>query len=182
VKSTEKLETTLKTVKAKITARADEVKAIEKTLEEFGVEKDKQIDKRIEIEASITLPPHLAITFNIPIFTFTIFIFTSNIPIFNPFVSAYHVQIFTIGDLSDYKAPYLSQPTNSAQTKATVNALASTDSIRLFKVPEKQPDPRSRNLHRNLLVPRYLLPGQIRKSETGLYHDSFIFNYLDSSR
>jgi len=136
VKSKEKLETTLKTVKTKITARADEVKAMEKTLEEFRVGKDKQIDKKIETEASITLPPHFATTFNIFILTFTIFIFTSNIFIFNPFVSAHHVQIFTIGDLSDYKAPCLSRPTNSAQTKATVNALASTDSIRLFKVPE----------------------------------------------
>ena len=108
--------------------------------------------------------------------------FISNIFNFNPFVSTHHVQIFTLGDLSDYKALYLSRPTNSAQTKATTKALASTDSIRLFKVPEKPPDSRSRNLHRNLLVPRYLLSGQIRKSENDLYHNSFIFNYLDSSR
>ena len=182
MKSKEKLETTLKTVKAKMTARADEVKTIEKTLEEFRVGKDKQIDKKIESEASITLPPPFATTFKIFILTFTILIFTSNIFNFNPFVSTHHVQIFTIGDLSDYKALYLSRPTNSAQTKATTKALASTDSIRLFKVPEKPPDSRSRNLHRNLLVPRYLLSGQIRKSENDLYHDSFIFNYLDSSR
>jgi len=182
VKNKEDLETILKTRKAKVTARADEVKAIEKTLEEFRVEKNKQIDKKIETEASITLPPHFATTFNIFILTFTIFILTYNIFIFNPFVSAYHVQRFTIGDLSDCKAPCLSRPTNSAQTKATVNALASTNSIRLFKVPEKQPDPRSRNLHRNLLVPRYLLSGQIRKSENNLYHDSFILHYLDPSR
>ncbi len=51
MKDKEKLETALKAAKAQMTARADEVKAIEKTLEEFGVEKDKQIDKRIEIEA-----------------------------------------------------------------------------------------------------------------------------------
>ena len=158
------------------------MKAIEKTLEEFRVGKDKQIDKRIETEASITLPPPFATTFNIFILTFTIFIFTSNIFNLNPFVSTHHVQIFTIGDLSDYKALYLSRPTNSAQTKVTVQALASTDSIRLFKVPEKQPDPHFRNLHRNLLVPRYLLSGQIRKSENDLYHDSFIFHYLDPSR
>jgi len=182
VKNKEKLKTTLKTAKAKMTARVDEVKALEKTLEEFRVEKDKQINKKIETEASTTLPPHLATTFTIFILTFTISTFTSNIFIFNPFVSAHHVQIFTIGDLSDCKAPCLARPTNSAQTKATVKALASTDSIRLFKVPEKQPDLRSRNLHRNFLVPRYLLSGQIRKSENDLYHDSFIFNYLDSSR
>jgi hypothetical protein len=182
VKNREELETILKTRKAKVTARADEVKAIEKTLKEFRVEKDKQIDKKIETEASITLPPHFATTFNIFILTFTIFILTYKIFIFNPFVSAYHVQRFTIGDLSDCKAPCLSRPTNSAQAKATVNALASTNPIRLFKVHEKQPDPRSRNLHRNLLVPRYLFSGRARKSESDLYHDPFIFHYLDSSR
>jgi hypothetical protein len=60
--------------KAKMTAKADEVnevKAIEKTLEEFGVEKEKPVDKRIETEASVTLPPHFAT--NISILTFTIF-------------------------------------------------------------------------------------------------------------
>ena len=182
MKSKEKLETTLKTVKAKMTARADEVKAIEKTLEEFRVGKDKPIDKKIETEASITLPHPFATTFNIFILTFTILNFTSNIFYFNPFVSTHHVQKFTIGDLSDYKAAYLSQPTNSAQTKASVNALASTDSIRLFKVPETQPDPHSRNLPRNLPVPKHLLSGQARKSENDLYNDPFIFNYLDFSR
>ena len=182
MKNKEKLETTLKIAKAKMTARADEVKAIEKTLEEFRVEKDKQIDKKIETEASITLPPPFATTFNIFILTFTILIFTSNIFNFNPFVSTQHVQILPTGDFSDCKTLYLSQPTDSTQTKVTVKALASTDSVRLFKVPEKRSDPRFRNLRRNLLVPRYLLSGQIRKSENDLYHDSFIFNYLDSSR
>ncbi len=46
MKNKEKLETTLKTAKAKMIARADEVKAIEKTLEEFRVEKDKPLDKK----------------------------------------------------------------------------------------------------------------------------------------
>ena len=41
MKSKEKLKTTLNTVEAKIIARADEVKAIEKTLEEFRVGKEK---------------------------------------------------------------------------------------------------------------------------------------------
>jgi len=184
VKKEEKLETLLRTAKAKVTAKADEVKAIEKTLEEFRVEKDKQVDKKIEAEASVTLPPHFATTINISILTFTIFIFTFNIfiSIFNPFVSDHHFQTSTIGDLSDCKAPCLSQQTNPAQTKTTVNALANTNSIRLFKVPETQPDPRYRNLHRNFLVPRNLLSGQIRKSGNDLYHDSFIFHYLDLSR
>jgi hypothetical protein len=92
VKNEEKLETLLKTAKAKVTAKADEVKAIEKTLEEFRVEKEKQVDKKIETEASVSLPPHVATTFNISILTFTIFIFNSNmfISICNPFVSDHH--------------------------------------------------------------------------------------------
>jgi Fe2+ transport system protein B len=131
VKKEEKLETLLRTAKAKVTAKADEVKAIEKTLEEFRVEKDKQVDKTMETEASVTLPPHFATTINISILTFTIFIFTFNIfiSIFNPFVSDHHFQTSTIGDLSDCKAPCLSQQTNPAQTKTTVNALANTNSI-----------------------------------------------------
>ena len=110
MKNEEKLETLLKTAKAKVTAKADEVKAIEKTLKEFRVEKEKQVDKRIKTEASVTLPPHFATMSNISILTFTIFIFTFNIfiSIFNPFVSDHHFQTFTTGDLSDCKVPCLS--------------------------------------------------------------------------
>jgi hypothetical protein len=177
VKNEEKLETRFKTAKAKVTAKADEVKAIEKTLKEFRVGKEKQVDKKIEAEAPVTLPPHFATTFNIAILTFTIFIFIFDIFIFNPFVSDHHFQTITIGDLSDCKVPCLSRQTNSAQAKPTVNALANPDSIRLFKVPETQPAPR-----RNLLVPKHLLSGQVRKSENDLFNDSFLFNYLDFSR
>jgi hypothetical protein len=181
VKNEEKLETLLETAKAKVTAKADEVKTVEKTLEEFRVEKEKQVDKEIETETSVTLPPHFATTSNIYILTFAIFIFTFNtfISILNPFVPNHHFQTFTIGDLSDCKALCLPRQTNSAQAKTTVKALANTDSIRFFKVPEMQPD---HNLHRNPFVPKYLLSGQIRKSEIDLYNDSFIFNYLDLSR
>jgi hypothetical protein len=184
VKNEEKLETLCKNAEAKVTAKADEVKAIEKTLKKFRVGKEKQVDKIIEAQASVTLPPHFATTFNIALLTFTIYILTFNIfiSIFNPFVSDHHFQTFTVGVLSDCKVPCLSGQTNSAQAKTTVNALANPDSIRLFKVPETQPDPRSRNLHRNLLVPKYLPSGQVRKSENNLYNDSFIFNYLDFSR
>ncbi len=170
-----------------MTAKADEVKALEKTLREFGVEKEKQVDKKVEAESPVTLPPHFATTFNISIFSFTIFIFTFNIfiSIFNSFLADpldHHFQTFTIGDLSDCKVPCLSRQTTSAQAKTIVNALANPDSIRLFKVPETPPDPHSRNLHRNLLVPKHLFSGQARKSENDLYNDPFIFNYLDFSR
>jgi hypothetical protein len=179
-----KTETLLRIAKAKVTAKADEVKAIEKTLQEFRVEKEKQVDKKIEAKASVTLPPHFATTFNISILTFTILIFTFNIfiSIFYPFVSDHHFQTFTVGELSDCKVPCLPRQTNSAQAKTTVNALSNPGSIRLFKVPEMQSDPRSRNLRRNLLVPKYLPSGPARNSENDPYNDSFIFNYLDSSR
>ena len=170
-----------------MTAKTDEVKALGKTLKEFRAEKEKQVDRKIEAESPVTLPPHFATTFNNSILTFTIFFFTFNIFIFifNPFVSDpldHHFQTFTIGDLSDCKVPCLSRQTISAQAKTTVKALANPDSIRLFRVPETQPDPHSRNLHRNLLVPKHPLSGQVRKSENDLYNDSFIFNYLDFSR
>ncbi len=183
VKNKRKLGTLSITAKAKVTAKADEVKALEKTLKEFRVEKEKQVDKKIEAEAPATLPPHLANT-SISILTFIIFIFTFNIfiSIFNPFVAEHHFQTFTIGDFSVCKGPCSSRKTNSAQARTTVNAFANPDSIRRFKVPETQPDPHYRSLHRNPIVPKYLLSGQVRKSENDRYNDSFIFNYLDSSR
>ncbi len=99
----EKLESLLKTTKAKMTAKADEVKAIERTLEEFRVENEKPVNKRIDTEESVTLPPHFATTSNISILTFTNF-FNILISIFNLVVSNllnHHVQTFTNGDLSD---------------------------------------------------------------------------------
>jgi hypothetical protein len=187
VKNNGKLKTPFKTAKAKVKAKTDEVKALEKSLKVFRVEKEIQVDREIEAESPVTLPPHFATTFNISILTFTIFIFTFNIfiSIFNPFVSdplGHHFQTFTIGDLSDCKVPCLSRQTVSVQAKTTVKAVANPDSIRLFKVPETQPDPHSGNLHWNLLVPKHRLSGPARKSENDLYHDSFIFNYLDASR
>ena len=186
VKNKRKLGTLSITAKAKVTAKADEVKALEKTLKEFRVEKERQVDKKIEAESPATLPPHLANT-SISILTFIIFIFTFNIfiSIFNPFVADppdHHFKIFTSGDVSDCKIPCLSLQTFSAQIKPIVNALANSDSTRLFKLPETPPDPCSRSLHRNRLVPKHLLSGRARKSESDLYHDPFIFHYLDSSR
>ncbi len=46
MKNERKLRTLLKTAKAKVTAKADEVKALERTLKEFRVEKEKQVDKK----------------------------------------------------------------------------------------------------------------------------------------
>jgi hypothetical protein len=183
---------TLLNTKAKVTAKADKVKAIEKTLTGFRMEIEKQLDKKTGSDSLITLPLHFATPFNIPILicihiTFNIFILTFNIfiSIFNSFVSDpldHHFQTFTVGDFSDCKMLCLSRQTASVQAKTVVNALANSDSIRLFKVPETRPDLLYRNLHRNPLVPNHLLSGSARKSENDLYNDSFIFNYLDFSR
>ncbi len=181
VKNKRKLRTLFKIAKARGTAKGDEVKALGKTLKDFRVRKEKQVDKKKEAELSVTLPPHFATTFNFTIWTFTILIFIF-ISEFNSFVSDHPFQTFNIGDLSDCKAPCLSRQTISVQAKTTVNALANPDSIRLFKDPETQPDPYSRNLHRNFLVPKHLLSCQARKSENDLYNDPFIFNYLEFSR
>ena len=157
------------------------MKAIEKTLEECRVGKEKQIDKKIETKASITLPHPFATTFHIFILTFNILI------LFPIFLIAIHLYQFTIFKYSHLEISVIAKHfIHGRQTqprqKATAKALASTDSIRPFKVPEKPPDPCYRNLPRNLLVPKYLLSGQIRESENDPYHRLFIFNYLDSSR
>jgi hypothetical protein len=174
VKNEGKLGSLLKTAKAKVTAKADEVKAIEKTLKEFRVEKEKQVDKKIEAKASVTLPPHFATTFNIPILTFSIFTFTYHIfSIFNPLVAEHHSQTFTIGDLSFCTGPCSSRRADLAPATTTIKAFANSDSIRLSETPETQPDLHFRSLPRNPIVPKYLLSGQVRKSGNDHSNDSF---------
>jgi len=135
VKSKEKLKTTLKTVEAKIIARADEVKAIEKTLEEFRVGKEKQIGKKIETKASITLPHPFATTFHIFILTFTILIL---FPIFLISIQLYQLTMFKYSplEISVMAKHFIHGRQTQPRQKATTKALANTDSIRLFKVPE----------------------------------------------
>jgi hypothetical protein len=176
-------------IRAERTAKVNEVKAMEKTPTRIGIEIEKQLNKKTGSEPTVTLPPHVATMFHIPIFIyisiiFTFFIFKNFISISNSVVSDpldHHFQTFTNGDLSDCKMLRLSRQTASSQAETLVKTLANPDSIRLFKVLGTRPDLRYRNLHRNPLVPNHLLSGRARKSETNLYHDSFIFNYLDFS-
>jgi hypothetical protein len=123
--------------KAKMTAKVDEVKAIEKTLTEFTMEKVKQLDKKIGSESPVTLPLHFATTFNISIFDLhphniyyfilNNFISISNSSVLDPL--DHHFQTFTIEDLSDCKMLCLSQKTASVQAKTSVKAFANPDSI-----------------------------------------------------
>jgi hypothetical protein len=183
VRNAEKLMTLL-------TAKADEVKAIENTLTGFRMEIETQLDQKIGSESPVTLPPHFATTLNISVLIcihikFTIFILNNFILISNSVVSDpldHQFQTFTVGDLSNCKMLRLSQQTASVQAKTSVKAFANPDSIRLSKVPETRPDLHYRTLHRNPLVPNHLLSGRVRKSENDPYNDSFIFNYLDFSR
>jgi len=188
VKSEENLKTMTKIDdEAKTIARDDEVKAITKTLKEFRARKEKQIDRKIETRASITLPHPFATTSHISILTFTIFICTFNIliAIFNSLVPDpldQHYQTFTIGDLSDCKLRHLSQQTASNQADTVVKTLANPDSIRPFKIPGTWPEGHYKNRFRNPLVPSHLTPDRVRKSETKFHHVAFIFQYLDFSR
>ena len=183
-------EEALTKIRAKMTAKVNEVKAIEKTLTGFRIEIEKQLNKKIGSEPTITLPPHFTTMFNIPVFIyisiiFTIFIFKNFISISNSVVSDpldHHFQTFTIRDLSDCKMLCLSRQTASVQAKTSVKAFANPDSILPFKIPETRPDLRYRNLHRNPLGPKHLLSGQARKSENDLYNGLFIFSYLEFSR
>jgi len=167
--------TALTKIKTKPTAKVDEVKAIEKTLTRFRIDIEKQSNKKIGSEPAITLPPHFTNMFNSPVFIytyiiFTIFIFKNlNTVVSDP--SDHHFQTFTVGNLSDCKMFCLPRQTASIQAETLVKTLANPDSIRLFKLPETRPDLRYINL---TLVPNHLLSGQVRKSETNLFHDSFI--------
>jgi hypothetical protein len=123
--------------KTKMTAKVNEVKAIKRTMTGFRRKIEKQLDTKIRSKSTITLPPHLAVTFNIPILIyihiiFSIFIFKNFIPIFNRVVSDpvdHYSQPFTIGNLSDCKLLCLSKPTASVQAKTSVKASANPDSI-----------------------------------------------------
>jgi len=166
---------------AKVTAKADEVKAIKKTQTEFRMEIGKQLDKRIGSDLPVTLPLHFATTFNMSIIigicvTFTIFIL-----IFNSFF--HHFQTFTLGNLRVYEMLCSSQKTASSQAKTAETASATPDSIRSFRVPETRPNILYRNLHRNTLVPKHLRSlGRSRNPENDCYNDSFILIYLDLPR
>jgi hypothetical protein len=125
--------------------------------------------------------------FNISIFIyiFNIFIFKNFISISNSIVadlSDHQFQTFIVGELSDCKTFCLSRQTASVQAETLIKTLANPASRRLFKVPDTWPDLQYRNPFQNPLVPSHLPSGRARKSETNLYHDSFIFNYLDFSR
>jgi hypothetical protein len=166
---------------AKVTAKADEVKAIKKTQTEFRMEIGKQLDKRIGSDLPVTLPLHFATTFNMSIIigicvTFTIFIL-----IFNSFF--HHFQTFTLGNLRVYEMLCSSQRTASSQAKTAETASATPDSIPSFRVPETRPNILYRNLHRNTLVPKHLRSlGRSRNPENDCYNDSFILIYLDLPR
>jgi hypothetical protein len=164
-----------------VTAKADKVKAIEKTLKEFRVEKEKWVDKKIKAKASATLLPHFATTFNISILTFTIFTLTFNIliSILNPFVSEHHFQTFTIGDLSDCKAPCLSRQTNSAQARRHLQTLTPYDFSKFLKCDLIHA---LETYTGTSLFQSNYSQAKSGKSENDLYNDSFIFHYLDFYR
>ncbi len=189
----DKLVTFSTDAKAKVTAKADEVKDIRKTQTEFRMEIGKQLDKRTGSDLPVTLPLHFATTFIISILiciyvTFTLFILIFNILIvnFNPFLSDlfdHPFQTFTFGNLRDCEMLCSSQKTASSQAKTAVTAFATPDSKRPFRVPETRPKLLCRKLHRNTLVPKHLLSlGRSRNSENDPYNDPFMFNYLDSYR
>jgi hypothetical protein len=123
--------------KAKMAAKVNEVKAVEKTLIGFRMRIEEQLDKKIGSKSTITLPPPWATTFNISVLIyihiiFTIFISKNCIPISNLIVSDpldHPFQPFTVGDLSDCKMLCSSQQTASVQAENLVKVLANSDSI-----------------------------------------------------
>jgi hypothetical protein len=128
VKSKEKLKTTLKNDGSKNNSkgrRSESHRDDPRRSQGWKREANRQKDRNKGINYTSSPLRYHVLYFHLDIYHSH---FTPNIFNFNPFVSDHHVQIFTLGDLSDYKALY-SRPINSAQAKATTKALASTDSI-----------------------------------------------------
>ncbi len=166
-------------IKAKVTTKVNEVKATESML--------TQLNQKIGSEPTSMLPSCFKAIFNISIciYILIIFIFKNFISIPNLIKSDpsdHPSQTVTAGKLSGCKMFCLSQQTASTQAENLVKTLANADPRRLSKVPEIQPNLHYKNLPRNLFVPSHRYSGLIRNSGNHLYHDSFIFNYLDSSR
>jgi hypothetical protein len=166
-------------IKAKVTTKVNEVKATESTL--------TQLNQKIGQESKSTLPSRFKAMFNASICIYILIIFickkfssTPNLIESDP--SDQPSQIFTAGKLSGCKTFCLSQLTASTQAETSIKTLANADSRRLSKVIETRPNLRYQSLDRNLFVPSHLYSGLIRNSGNHLYHDSFIFDYLDSSR
>jgi hypothetical protein len=170
-----KNEEALTKIRTKMTAKVDEVKAIERTRTRFRIDLEKQLNIKTGSELASTLPPHFTTMFNSPVFVYISIIFTIfNFKNFNAVASDFldhHFQTFTVGNFSDCKMFCLPRQTASVQADTLVKVLANSDSIRRFKVPETWPDLCYINLP---LVPNHPLPGQARKSETNLFHDPFI--------
>jgi len=129
-------EEALTKIRAELTAKVKEVKAIEKTLTGSKIEREKQLNKKIGSEPTITLPPRFTTMFIISIsiyiyIIFTIFIFQKFIPISKSIVSDpldHHFQTVTAEDLSDCKTLCLPRQTASVQAETLVKALANSDS------------------------------------------------------
>jgi hypothetical protein len=180
-------EEALTKLKNKITIKVNEVKAIEKTLTGPRIKRKKQLHQRIGSKLTSTLPSHFTATINISIFIYilTIFIFKNFISISNLNISDPSdplFQTFTVEELSDCKTFRLSQQTASIQAETLIKTLANSDSRRLFKFLKHGLTYETKNLSRNPFVPNHTPSGRARKSETNLYHDSFLCNYLDFSR
>jgi len=122
--------TALTKIKAKPTAKVNEVKAIEKTLTRFRIDGEKQVDNKIGPEMTVTLLSRFHIMFNIfshnPI---VIFHFMSIFKSVRSDLLNHPVRPFTIETLSDCKTICVSPQTASVQaTTNIVKTLANPDS------------------------------------------------------
>ncbi len=128
----------LTTMKAKSTAKVNEVKVIEKTLTGFRIDGEKQVDNKIGPETTVTLLSRFPNMFNILSQTpIVIFHFMSIFKSVRSDLLNHQVRPFTIKILSDCKTICLSQQTASVQaTTILVKTLANPDSRRPVKVPE----------------------------------------------
>jgi hypothetical protein len=122
--------TALTKIKAKPTAKVNEVKAIEKTLTRFRIDGEKQVDNKIGPDTTVTLLSRFPTMFNIfshnPI---VIFHFMSIFKSVRSDLLNHPVRPFTIETLSDCRTICVSPQTASVQaTTIIVKTLAKPDS------------------------------------------------------
>jgi len=118
-------------IKAKLTLKVNEVKAIGKTLTGSRIDRKKQLNEKTGSDPTSTLLSRLTALFNISIFIY-IFLFSKisfQFPIQSYInLSDHQFQTFTVSELSDCKPFCLSRQTAPVQAETLTKTLANPDS------------------------------------------------------
>ncbi len=120
------------------TAKADEVKTLNRTKNESRIRLRKRLGRMIEPDLQVSPHLHFTTAFIIPIVIFIYFLFDISIFIFNYLLLDHldhHFQTFTFGNLRVCEQHYSSRKTASLWAKTAVTPLAIPESTRSLRDP-----------------------------------------------